>query len=363
MRVLLLWPSHSNSTFNVANFYNNALHRLNVKVANFVYSQELILQNLAINAFRGTENVPYDGEAILLSNRLLMGYVASAAPDVILCVCGLDVYKSAWKWLHDFRSNLKKPYKIVTIYTESPYRPSEELELAQYSDYVFTNDRDFVGRLRKINPRSWYLPQAYDDKVHYPEAREKKHGAYFCGSGFLSRIETFSKVDWAAAGSDFTLKGLWPDLDEDSPLWAYYKEGLVQNEQVVEDYRASNICLNIHRQEGEIVVFEKDTPTSYAKERAVFKVEDAWSMNNRTCEIAATGAFQIVDDTREEVGEVFGNSVPQFSMDDPAELQELVEFYTRRPMLAAKLADEARLRIEGRTYLANMKQVLTKLGG
>jgi hypothetical protein len=363
VRVLQIWPSHSNSTFNTASFCSHALKRLNVEVANFVYSQELILQNLAINAFRGTDGVSYDGEAILLSNRLMMGYVASAAPDVILIVCGLDLYKSAWKWLWDFRKNLKKPYKIVTVYTESPYRPCEELELAQYSDYVFTNERDFVGRLRQFNPRSWYLPQAYDDLIHYPEKREKKHGSYFCGSGFLSRIDTFSQVDWDASGGGFTLKGLWPDLDESSSLWKHYKEGLVQNERVVEDYRASNICLNIHRQEGEVVVFERDTPAAYARERAVFKVSDAWSMNNRACEIAATGAFQISDDTRMETVEVFGDSVPRFSMDEPAELQELVDFYTQRPELAARLAQEARMRIDGRTYLANMKYVLTQVGG
>jgi len=340
-----------------------ALKRLGVQTASFIYSQELILQNLAINAFRGTTDESYEGEAILLSNRMLMGYVASTLPDVILIVCGLDLYKSAWKWLWEFRKNMKRPYKIVTIYTESPYRPSEELELAQWSDYIFTNERDFVGRLRRFQPRAWYMPQAYDDLIHTPGERERRYGTYFCGSGFTSRINVLSQIDWAAAESELTLKGLWPDIDEASPLWPYYINGLVQNEGVIEDYRSSDICLNIHRQEGEIVVFERDTPTSYAKERAVFKVKDAWSMNNRACEIAATGAFQITDDTRGETVEVFGDSVPRFSMDDPAGLQSLVAYYTRRPELRAKKAQEARVRISGRTYLENMKRMLTIIGG
>ena len=359
MRVLQIWPAHTNSTWNTSAYLGRALKRLGIKVANFQYSRELILQNLAINAFRGTEGVSYEGEAILLSNRLLMGYVASAAPDVIIITTGLALYKSAWKWLWDFRKNLRQPYKIVTIYTESPYRPSEELERAQWSDYVFTNERDFVGRLRQFQPRTWYMPQAYDDQVHVPAEREKRYGTYFCGSGFMSRIEVLSQVDWEAAESDFALKGMWPDLDDSSPLWPYYTEGLVKNEGVVEDYRSSDICLNIHRQEGEIVVFERDTPKTYAKERAVFKVKDAWSMNNRACEIAATGAFQIMDNTRDEAAEVFGDSVPRFSLDDPEELQELVAYYTRRPELRAKKAQEAHMRIRGRTYLENMKRMLT----
>ncbi len=363
MRILQIWPSATNSTWNTSAYISRALKQLGVKVAGFKYSQELILQNLAINAFRGTTDQTYEGEAILLSNRMMMGLVASAFPDVIIVVCGLDLYKSAWKWLWEFRKNLKKPYKIVTIYTESPYRPSEELELAQWSDYIFTNERDFVGRLRQFQPRTWYMPQAYDDRIHTPAESENRYGTYFCGSGFSSRIEVLSEVDWASTGSDFTLKGLWPDLDETSPLWSHYTEGLVQNEKVVEDYRTSDICLNIHRQEGEIVVFERDTPKSYAKERALFKAADAWSMNNRACEIAATGAFQITDDTRGETAEVFGDSVPRFSMDDPEELQELVAYYTRCPEQRAKLAQAAHLRISGRTYLENMKRMLTLIGG
>ena len=152
MRVLLLWDSATNSTWNTSYFMGRALKRLGVEVSNFLYSQEIITQNFAINKIRGTDDVSYDGEAIFLSNRLLMGYVASFLPDVIIICTGLSLYKSCWKWLHDFRSELKHPYKIVTVYTESPYRPSEEIELANWSDYVFTNEKNFVGRLRKFQP-------------------------------------------------------------------------------------------------------------------------------------------------------------------------------------------------------------------
>ena len=362
MRVLLLFPSHTNSTFNTAFFYHNALKRLGIQTADFVYSTELIIQNLAINAFRGTKDVTYEGEAIMLSNRLLMGYVASTLPDVIICATGLDIYPSAWQWLYDFRKELKHPYKIVTILTESPYRPSEEIKIATWSDYVFTNEREFVNRLRKFQPRTWYMPQAYDDQIHKPEEREKKYGVYLCGSGFKSRIDILSNIDWKATGTTLTLKGLFKDIDEKSALFPYYIEGLVKNEKVVEDYQASNICLNIHRQEGEVVIYEKDLQNYYAKEKRLFKVDDAFSMNNRTCEIAATGGFQIVDDTREEVAEVFGETVPRFSMNEPMELQELITYYTQHPSQRAKLAEEARLRIQGRTYLANTKKILSIVG-
>jgi len=363
MRVLLLWDSASNSTWNTSFFYHNALKRLGIQTADFIYSTEIIIQNLAINAFRGTKDEVYEGEAIRLSNRLLMGYVASSLPDVIICCTALTLSKALWHWLHDFRKELKHPYKIVTILTESPYRPSEEIEIATWSDYVFTNERDFVGRLRKFQPRTWYLPQAYDDQIHKPEEREKEHGVYLCGSGFKSRIDILSNIDWDATGTTLTLKGLFRDIDEESALFPYYIEGLVKNEKVVEDYQASNICLNIHRTEGDVVIFEKDLPDYYAREKRLFKVTDAFSMNNRTCEIAATGGFQIVDDTREEVAEVFGEFVPRFGINEPGELQELITYYTQHPSQRAKMAEEARLRIEGRTYLANTKKILSIVGG
>jgi spore maturation protein CgeB len=363
MKVLLIWPSHTNSTWNTAFAYHKALKRLNVKVADFIYSTELITQNLAINAFRGTKDVTYDGDAIYKSNLLLMGYVATALPDVVMIATGLDLYKSAWKWLNEFRQQLKNPYKIVTIFTETPYRPSEEIELAMWSDYIFTNEANFVDRFRQFQPRTWYMPQAYDDRLHKPGEREHIYDVYMCGSGFKKRLEILSQVDWDETGADLTLKGLFPDIDKDSVLYPYYQEGLVKNEKVVEDYQASNICLNIHRQEGEIVIFERDLPNSYSREKRNFKVTDAYSMNNRTCEIAATGGFQIVDDSRQEIKDVFGDSVPRFAINEPGELQELVRFYTQQPSQRAKLAEEARLRIQGRTYLANTKKILNLITG
>jgi hypothetical protein len=292
-----------------------------------------------------------------------MGYVASTIPDAIIVVTGLDLMKSAWKWLHDFRRELRHPYKIVTIFTESPYRPSEELELATWSDYVYTNDLAFASRLRKIQPRTWYLPQAYDDKIHTPKEMPHKYGTYMCGSGFKSRLDLLGKIDWEATGSTFTLRGLWPDITEGTALFPYYHEGLVKNEDVVDDYRASDICLNLHRQEGEMVVFERDLPNSYSKEKRSFPITEAYSMNNRTCEIAAAGGFQIVDDSRAEVAEVFGDSVPRFGIKNPGELQEMITFYAPRPEQRAKLSQEARMRIKGRTYLANVRQILSCIGG
>jgi len=362
MKVLLLWDSSSSSTWDVGHFVSRALRRLGVKVANFVYAQEIVLQNLAINAFRGTQDVSYDGEAVLLANRLMLGYIASSDCDAIISVCSLDVYKSAWTWIAGLRRNLKKPPKVVFLYTESPYRPAEELENARWADYIFCNERSFVPRLRAFQPRTWYLPQAYDDQWHVPAQREPRYGVYFCGSGFRNRVETLEQVDWAATGTTLTLKGLWPDIEPGTPLYPYYEKGLVPNERTVDDYRASQICLNVHRQEGEIVVFERDVPErSYMRERRPFRVRDAWSMNNRTLEIAASGGFQITDNTRDEVGEVFGASVPRYT--DAAHLQELVTYYAQRPDERARMAAEARLRIEGRTYLANMKRVLNLIGG
>lgn len=364
MKAFLAFPSATSSTYDVAWAYGRALRRLNVQTASFVYSQEIVLQNFAINAFRGTEGKTYDGEAVLLANRLMMGYIATARPDVILVVCGLDFAKATWQWISELRKELRHPYKIALIYTESPYRPSEELEYAQWADYIFTNEKSFVGRLRQFQPRTWYLPQAYDDQRHTPNwDAPHEYGTYFVGSGFLNRIRLLEQVDWEATGSTFTLKGLWPDIDESSPLFKYYTNGIVQNERVVEDYRRSDICLNVHRGEGQIVIYERDEPNYYAREKRSFEIENAYSMNNRTCEIAATGGFQLVDDSRQEVADVFGDSVPTFSMQDPGALQELISFYTQNPELRAKKARDAAGRIEGRTYLANMKRILNQVGG
>lgn len=358
-RMLMAWPGHSSSTYSVSRHYSQAFKDLGVEVADFLYHNELIFQNEAINVIRGTKGVQYEGEAIYLATQMLMGKLVRVLPDYVVVVTGLALWKDVWHNLLDLRREFKRPYRIVLILTESPYRPNEELELANWADWIFSNERTFVPRLRQFQPRAYYLPHAYAPEIHKPGSEyTDDHGVYMCGSGFKGRVEVLRGVDWSSAG--LLLKGMWPDL-KDTELAPYYEEGLVPNEQVVEDYHHSAICLNIHRRQADHVVFQLDEPDYQAKQKRAFKLHAAYSMNNRAVEIAASHGFQLCDAGRREVVEVFGDTVPRFSVDDSEELESLVEYYIPRPELRRELAEGAAERIQGRTYRRNAKKILSKL--
>lgn len=358
-KVLLAWPGHSSSTYSVSKYYSKAFKELGVRVEDFLYHNEVVLQNAAINRVRGTEGEDYSGEAMYLATQMLMGKIAAVLPDYVVAVTGLALWKNVWQQLLDLRRELKHPYKIVLVLTESPYRPGEELELSNFADYVFTNEREFVSRLRQFQPRSYYLPQAYDPDVHkLGDEYSNHHKVYMCGSGYRERVKVLEGVDWSIAR--LTLKGIWRDL-EGTALEQYYEEGIVPNKEVVEDYHNSAICLNIHRQKVEHILFEVDRPGYHKDKRGAFALDSAYSMNNRAVEIAASHGFQLCDDSRAEVAEVFGDAVPTYSVDDSGELENLIEYYIPRPGLRRKLASGAAERIEGRTYRENAKKVLSKL--
>ena len=89
--------------------------------------------------------------------------------------------------------------------------------------------------------------------------------------------------------------------------------GTTGNEVLAEAYRHTKIALNHHRS---VVGVENGKEVH---------VREAWSLGPRAFEIAACGAFQLCDDTRPELREVFGESVPTYH--DADSLRAQVEYW------------------------------------
>jgi hypothetical protein len=161
----------------------------------------------------------------------------------------------------------------------------------------FTNERTSVDVLRKANPNTHYLPAAYDPAQHGPHLNgdARAHDVVFVGSGFDSRTELLSCVDWT--GIDLGLYGAWGHVDARHPLAPYVRGGLVDNAATGALYRKAKIGLNLYRGTG-------GAP--------------AESLNPRAYELAADGVFTLSHD-RAEVGERFGGLVPTFATPDELE--------------------------------------------
>lgn len=149
-------------------------------------------------------------------------------------------------------------------------------------DFFFTIQREpFLTKLAAAGQRrAWYLPLAADPAVHRPveltpgERRLYGSDVAFVGAGYPNRRLALR----AFAGMDLRIWG--NDWDGEEILAPYLQRGgaRIDTEEIVKIFCATRVNLNLH-----------------SSVRPGVTVADGDFVNPRTFEIAACGAFQIVD--------------------------------------------------------------------
>lgn len=275
----------------------------------------------------------------------------------VLIISGCSLHPNAAAMLQ----KLKLP--VVTVVTESPYNDKDMLDLAKVSTIVGVNDMASVSHFKKHSGggSALYLPTAFTRSIHTPGKADpdKASDVFFCGTGFDERAALFGAVNWE--GIDFKLAGFWPTnqsnivvpdaieerlgqvkIGYDARLAPFVIEGLLDNRDTVEWYRAAKIVLSVHRQyDG-----------------------SAWSLGPRVYETAAVGAFQIIDDRRPEVFEIFGDSIPRFRADDSEHLEWTIRYWLARPDQRAAKAAEAQKLVQDHSYdnrLARLEDYIIRM--
>lgn len=226
--------------------------------------------------------------------------------------------------------------RTAVLMTESPYFAQFELIMASAYDVVFTNERRCATGNYFNHKNVHYLPHAYNPQVHTPEGeRGAPSDVLFIGSLFPERADLFGGVDWEGIG--FTRRGYAPGQPE---------QDIVDNQKSVALYRSAKINLNHHR-----------TTMDFGSGRYI-DADVADSLNPRAYELAACGAFQLCDDSRPELREVFGGSVPTYKAGDSKDLEKKLRYYLDRPDKRAEMAQEAHERAIPHSWTARAAQVL-----
>ncbi|MBM3324218.1 MAG: glycosyltransferase, partial [Calditrichaeota bacterium] len=217
-------------------------------------------------------------------------------------------------------------------------------ELAPFYDYFFAIQKDnFPRELQHIGQRNFhYLPAAACRYAHRPmqltSDEQSRYGSdlSFVGAGYYNRVQSFRRLlnyDFRIWGSD------WP---EDGLLAPKYQEKSrrVESEEAVRIFCASRINLNLH-----------SSPTH----AGVDPFGDF--VNPRTFEIAACGAFQLVD-KRKYLPELFDESeVALFQSVE--ELPGKMDYFLAHSQERVEMAQRARERVlKEHTYEHRMKELV-----
>jgi spore maturation protein CgeB len=239
--------------------------------------------------------------------------------------------------------------RVGVLLTESPYDDERQERILPWVDIAWTNERTSVEPFRKINPNTYYLPHAYNQDKHFPQAKDEKdklikeHDVVFVGTGFRERADLLAAVNWE--GIDFGLYGHWSILGPRNRLRKYIQSEEIENEVTSALYRKAKIGINLHRTSRG---FGRDAP----------QIGYAESLNPRAYELAACGCFYISDD-RAEVTEIFNGSVPTFK--DAAEMESSIRYWLEHEEERKKVAARLPSVVQAHNWRTRAEQMMKDL--
>ncbi len=344
MKILLVYPGTRHSTYDVALGYHEALEELGHDVAPFNFHDYLDYHAGALAYWRRVNpNFDLDDDQVMeywirWSSEALIIHIVEEAPDLILIVSGLTLHKHTYRLMDRF--NLPK----AVIFTESPYIDRRQATILTHGGVhlAFTNDKNSVIPLRGTTGKPVeYLPHSFSPRRHYPAAVDEAHqtDVYFHGTWWPERGELFGDLADSLNGHKFRIVGVgWQE-------GIGHMQQVTANDELVEWYQGTKIALNHHR-----------TITSVGKEEKHIPDGAAWSIGPRAYEIAACGAFQLCDDTRPELFEVFRDSVAAYR--DADDLRRKIEYYLSHEDERAAMAQEASALVAPCSFVNRAEQIL-----
>lgn len=350
MRLLVVHPGASTSVSDVHTGLMAGLReRPDVTVAEYALDGRIVMAGNYLSwAYRRARKkhpdveVPTPDDIVRRACVPLLDAVWKTQADWVLVVSGMYIHPDIFAQLRWYGR------RVGLLLTESPYDDDRQERVIGLTDLVWTNERTSLVGLRQVQPRTFYLPHAWNPAVHYaapPDPAVPAHDVVFVGTGFQERIEWLSAVDWEGLGIDLGLYGEWGYLAPRARLRRYVRGAAIDNRYAADLYRRAGVGLNLFRQ-------------SMGWGRDAQRLTTAESLNPRSYELAAAGCFQI-SDYRPEVADVFGDAVPTFRT--AAELGPLVRRWLDDAEGRQAAATRACAAVAAHTWSARVKQLLAQM--
>ncbi|MBM3748872.1 MAG: glycosyltransferase [Acidobacteria bacterium] len=302
------------------------------KVKAYHYEERIQFFNCAGEAWGGGTGTQINLATLMaMAAEGIAQTVIDFVPEVAIIICGLVLHRRAYEAL------TKLAIPTALILTESPYSDEQQVERALMAHLVFTNDKSSVGRIRRYNPRTYYLPHSFDPLIHFPRPVEDryKQDVFFFGTLYPERRALFTQVDWTGIKASIAGTRI-SDAGDVEVEWAIGEgaeaiKNWQPNNELARYYAGSKISLNWAR-----------TTADYFKGTQIGT--DAYSLGPRAYEIPACGGFMVSDGSRPELQAVYRGAVPTFQT--AAELESNVRYYLAAEADRLALAELQRLNVQ-----------------
>lgn len=325
----------------IAGYVTNALKQLGqrvypIDVSEFYSSFKGVTKHVRDKGRVDTLEANY----IELLSQMVLETVLEKKIDMLVCLAQAPV---SGRVLEELR---KKGIVTVMWFVEDCGRFTAWQHISRYYDYMFLIQRDdYLHKVKQAGAgRAIYLPVACDPSVHCPVALtaedKQRWGSLlsFLGAGYNNRLHVFATL----AQQDFKIWGTeWPNCPPFDRL--VQEQGRrISPIEYNKIFNASTINLNLH---------------SSSERDGVDSTGDF--INPRTFELAAAGAFQLVD-KRNLLGECFdlGSEIATFSTVE--EMHERIRYFAAHPEERQKIVTASRNRaLRDHTYVHRMQTLLS----
>ena len=271
--------------------------------------------------------------------EMLMARVRDFHPDVVFFLAQAPVEPQLLRALR--REGPLLAYWFVEDFQVFPYWR----DLAPEVDAFFTLQREpFFSELKKLGLKNYgFLPLASDPEVYRPLAMTPEEGrrlgaaVSFVGAGYRNRQEFFQGL------MDFDLKIWGSDWNLNSPLRPYIQNNgaRVSEEEAVKIFNASRINLNLHS----------------SPYHGGINPEGDY-LNPRTFDLAAAGAFQLVD-LRGQLPDFFQPEEEVATFGSLAEARDKIDYFLAHEKERLEVARKGQERsLRDHTYRVRLAQAL-----
>lgn len=325
MRVMVAFPGHVYSTYDLAEGHTAGLAANGVTVERFDYHTRLSFYDRALAHWQEINpRFDYDASAVsAMASEALIMQCLDFIPDVVLIVAGLALHRRAF----DLLARLRIPAVLLT--TEAPYSDAAHETIIKKGQISGTlaNDRASVSRLPG---RAAYLPQSYNPYQHKPRQVNGQHTGevFFFGTLWPERRAI---LDALPAGDGWHIGGIDPTSDDPA---------IMDNLDLAKSYSGHKISINHHR-----------TISGDGRHHTI----NAYSLGPRPYEIAACGGF-MVSDYRPELAAVFGSHAPTYS--DGDDLREKIRYYLDHDNERERLAAAQLEAVQGCSYPDRSREIV-----
>lgn len=248
-----------------------------------------------------------------LPNGPVLELVDQLQPNLVLVLEGMELPPAIVDLIR------QRGIRTAVWFTDDPYYVDVTEKLAPHYDDVFTLELNCVDFYRSIGcQRVHYLPLGANPAVFRPQPvpEQFRKDVSFIGSAYWNRVAFVGQLVPLLARTNSLVSGWWWErLPQFRHLQGRIQSGVwLSPEDTAKYYYGSRIVLNVHR--------AHDDESYNCNKRKI----EAFSVNPRTFEIAASGAFQMTDE-RSDLLNYYTPGVEVITYQTPADCMEKVRYY------------------------------------